>query len=399
MGGSCAKLRRIAKKERKEKSMIKIFHCGDIHLDAPFSGISPAEGRERRNSLCTRFLDMLDFAKKSRADIVLISGDLFDSGYVRAETEAKLIEAFSALDCPIVIAPGNHDPFTPDSIYASALPENVYVFDSEECSRFDFDDIGVSVTGYAFTSEAHPERPLADTGMIELSESNLNLLCAHTDIFSPVSTYAPISENELAETGFAYAALSHVHKSPEIFRFGGTYAAYSGFAEGRGFDECGEGGAWLITAEQADGGGIKLDFERVCTSRARYAVEKVDITGADSDAAAAAVIDRVIGTDTYPADVALRIILEGEVAMSYTPSAAAITKLTDISAKCEIKDMTEPLYDAAYLENDLTVKGEFYRLLAEKLSSGSAAEKRVAAEALRYGLAAMSARDIVIDGD
>ena len=85
--------------------------------------------------------------------------------------------------------------------------------------------------------------------------------------------------------------------------------------------------------------------------------------------------------------------------MSYTPSAAAITKLTDISAKCEIKDMTEPLYDAAYLENDLTVKGEFYRLLAEKLSSGSAAEKRVAAEALRYGLAAMSARDIVIDGD
>ena len=104
--------------------MIKIFHCGDIHLDAPFSGISPAEGRERRNSLCARFLDMLDFAKKSRADIVLISGDLFDSGYVRAETEAKLIEAFSALDCPIVIAPGNHDRRRFPKTFMFSIPRN-----------------------------------------------------------------------------------------------------------------------------------------------------------------------------------------------------------------------------------------------------------------------------------
>lgn len=42
--------------------MLKILHCGDFHLDSPFSSLSaadPARGEERRRGLCRVFSRVL----------------------------------------------------------------------------------------------------------------------------------------------------------------------------------------------------------------------------------------------------------------------------------------------------------------------------------------------------
>ncbi len=390
--------------------MIKIFHCGDIHLDAPFSGVSPTESNRRRVSLLDRFAEMMRFANDNRADLVLIAGDLFDSGYTQPSTVKAVSELLKDLRCPVVITPGNHDPYDKESVYKTAqFSENVHIFSSEELSRIDFDGIGVSVCGYAFTSNSHPERPLKDQTSALLSSTNVNILCAHTDIYTQNSTYAPISDAELEDSGFLYAALGHIHKTPAVCKFGDCYAAYCGFAEGRGFDECGAGGAWLVNINNSYFP-AKVDVERVCVSQSRYEVKTVDITGAESDSTAASMIDKALADDPLiPSgdtasesngqgnETVVRIILKGELPMIYSPLTGAIEKLLKSRCRVEITDRTLPIYDASYLEKDMTVKGEFYRMLLPMLSSGTAEEKQTAALALRYGLCAMSGQDIVIE--
>lgn len=379
--------------------MIKLFHCADIHLDAPFSGTSPSEAHSRRSSLLKRFTDMMDYASDCRVDMVLIPGDLFDSDFVRPDTSKLISDAFEKLKCPVIIAPGNHDPYTPDSIYKTVrFPKNVHIFDSEEITRLDFDDIGISVFGYAFTSKVHAERPLANVSALGFSDKNINILCAHTDIYSGISPYAPISPEELSASGFAYAALGHVHNQPKLVLYGKTYTAYSGFAEGRGFDECGEGGAWLVTITNAKD--TKVTAERVCRGDSRYRVVNIDITGADCDPTSTSMISKQLsdsfGQALHP-ELSLRIVLSGDIAMDYSPSIQTVSELLHLPCSVEIKDNTSPLYNSEYLEKDMTVKGEFYRMLAPVIAAGSPEEKRRAALALRYGFAAMSGQDIVID--
>jgi hypothetical protein len=66
-------------------------------------------------------------------------------------------------------------------------------------------------------------------------------------------------------------------------------------------------------------------------------------------------------------------------------------------AYLELKDRTLPVFDTAYLENDLTLRGAVYRELAPRLREGSQHDRAVAADALRAALAAIDDRIIFSD--
>ena len=53
-----------------------------------------------------------------------------------------------------------------------------------------------------------------------------------------------------------------------------------------------------------------------------------------------------------------------------------------------------PLGGADYLEDDLSVRGEFYRMIKPKLESADAREREVALRALRYVTAAIGGENI-----
>ena len=89
---------------------MKIFHTGDVHLDSPFSLLGAKQAEERRRDARESFSSMMRYAKEWGADMVIISGDIFETSFVTRETVALLRRDFSMLDCPVVIAPGNHDP-------------------------------------------------------------------------------------------------------------------------------------------------------------------------------------------------------------------------------------------------------------------------------------------------
>ena len=385
--------------------MIKIFHCGDIHLDTPFAQAPAHIGAAKRAALREHFVYMMRTAKELGANVVLIPGDLFDGALVQDATLEMMSAALEDVGCPVFISPGNHDAYTVGGVWDKIrLPENVYVFKSEALTRVDISTLGISVFGYAFTSQAHASAPLDGLDPTALSDKNINLLCAHTDLYSPTSRYAPITERQLERSGFVYAALAHVHKEPQLMQLGGTTAAYSGFAMGRGFDECGAGGAWLVTVEAQDeqlavatGKKYVTSAERVAISPAAFEIETVDITGAHNDAQACEIIYRQLSGKRYQEMTSLRIVLTGAVPMTYTPSEATVARLCDVTKSVQVCDMTVPELDTAVLSAELGIKGELYRVLVPMLEGDDPEQRRLAATALKYALCAMAGQDFLAE--
>ena len=113
--------------------MPKIIHAADLHLDSAFGGLGPEKARERRRESRDLVDRLAELAVREGAETVLLSGDLFDGERVYPETLERLRSALARMACPVLIAPGNHDPFTPRSPYQRLVwPENVHIFRHEQ---------------------------------------------------------------------------------------------------------------------------------------------------------------------------------------------------------------------------------------------------------------------------
>lgn len=372
------------------KDTIRIIHMGDLHLDSPFSSLSVQKSEIRRRELRATFTSIMYYVKEVGADIVLISGDLFD-GYATAETAELLCSQFASLpECRFVIAPGNHDPFTRGSFYASKkLPGNVCVFHSEGLQRYVFEDINTEVYGWAFCSSTLTESPLA--GKIADDNGRLHLVCGHCDMASAISTYCPVTKEDVLHFGAHYNAFSHIHKQPTLCSEDGVTWSYSGFVEGRSFDECGKGGIYYIEAKTT--GDFALDIKRKNIARRHYEWDKIDVSGAASINDVADRIDALIKEKLYTEETLLRVTLHGSVA----PGIENLKRLESAVRglfMLEIDDRTSPTFDGGVLEKDMTMRGELYRELLPLLSGGTPEERAVASEALKLGLAALEGRNI-----
>ena len=56
--------------------MIKLIHAADLHLDSPFSGLTPQQAAERRGEQRELLGRLAELARERKADAVLLSGDL-----------------------------------------------------------------------------------------------------------------------------------------------------------------------------------------------------------------------------------------------------------------------------------------------------------------------------------
>ncbi|MFR5889480.1 MAG: metallophosphoesterase family protein [Lachnospiraceae bacterium] len=259
--------------------MIKVLHTGDIHLDSPFSGLSPDRAELRRAELRSAFTSMMTYARTGDIDIVLVTGDLFESRYITRETAELVTGEFSRVGCPVIVSPGNHDPYTHGSIWEKIkMPDNVKVFSSDVLQCFSFPELNTDVYGYAFVSGEMTSVPLASASVAD--RGRINLICAHADMTSPLSHSAPLSKDVLASFGADYAALGHIHNADNYRGEAGSCSyAYCGCLVGRSFDECGDKGALVVTVDK-DSDSAKAAVRTMKFSRRRYEDISVDVTGA-----------------------------------------------------------------------------------------------------------------------
>ncbi len=358
--------------------MIRILHAADLHLDSPFQALGRDKALERRAEQRALLRRIGQLAVDRKADVLLLAGDLFDAQGAYEETAQLLGEVLSRLPMPVFIAPGNHDRYSPHSAWQTmAWGGNVHIFQEETIACVDREDLGLRVWGAAFT-ERYRTPPLADF-QAEKREGLLDVMVLHGEVGNPASSYGAITTEQLAHSGMDYVALGHIHSASGLLKAGDTFYAWPGCPEGRGFDETGEKGVYLLELEK---GACRAEF--IPLGGRRYEWIKVDITNEEGALSAVEkALDRDTSRDIY------RICLTGET--DSAPDMVALSRaLEGRFYALELRDETRLRRDIWAGRGSDSLKGLFLdRLYTLFQVAADEEERERVTQAVRWGLRAM----------
>lgn len=322
---------------------LKILHSADWHLDSPFGSL-PAEVREALRAHQRRLPGLFaDLCQQEQCDLVLLAGDLFDGKPTRESVNA-LKRGLARCEVPVFISPGNHDFCAPDSPWLTEFwPENVYLF-TDGLSYYDVEELDCRVYGAGYRSMDCPS--LLDGFQAE-GDTRYCIGILHGDPLQKNSPCCPVTAPQVRESGLDYLALGHIHRAGS-FQAGNTLCAWPGCPMGRGWDETGEKGVYLVDLE---------DTAQVRTVSLGLPVFH-DLT-----------IPLCLLEETLPptdSEDFYRITLTGEEA----PDIPALLEQYRYLAHLELRDETEEVCDPfAYIEED-SLRGTYFRLLQEKIDAG-----------------------------
>ena len=252
--------------------MVKLIHAADLHLDSPFAGLSPQQAAARRQEQRELLSRLTELVRERKADALVLSGDLLDTGRAFRETAETLASQLGGVDCPVFIAPGNHDFFHSGSPYATITwPENVHIFTAEQMEVVELPQKNACFYGAAFLSAHQDNSPLSSFQAPEDGRIHIGVL--HGDV-DGLGSYGPVLRADIAACGLHYLALGHIHQYSGLQKDGKTFWAYPGCPEGRGFDELGDKGVLYLEIESDH---VREEFIPLC--KRRYQLCSVDLTG------------------------------------------------------------------------------------------------------------------------
>src|SRR5487761_1398989 len=135
----------------------RLLHVADLHLDRAFAGMGCQGDLAIRRRLGLREALRRAGEKAMAIDCaaVTIGGDLYEHDRAGADTAAFLVETFrSWRPIRVFLAPGNHDPLLPGSIYSrTEWPENVHLFTTTTLEPVSLVD-GLTIWGLAHREPA-----------------------------------------------------------------------------------------------------------------------------------------------------------------------------------------------------------------------------------------------------
>ncbi len=259
----------------------KLLHAADLHLDSPMRGLVAYEAApvtELRLATRVALGSLVDAAIEEKVDAVLLAGDIYDGDWAHYGTGVHFVSEMGRLreaGIPVVIVAGNHDAES-KLTKSLRLPDNVQMLDTRKAQTVTFEDRGLAVHGQGYATPAVLEDlsigyPAPTAGML-----NVGLLHTSADGRPGHERYAPCSVSALAQRGYDYWALGHVH-SREVLRTDPAIV-FPGNLQGRGLRETGPKGATLIELGQ-DG---TVSFEHRALDCVRWDLITVEASGCAS---------------------------------------------------------------------------------------------------------------------
>lgn len=283
-------------------SELRLFHAADLHLDSGFEYLPPEAANIRREGQRELMERIARTAQDMGAQALVLSGDVFESDSVSAETRRVFCRALGGLDMPVFVAPGNHDPYTTSSVWARMeLPENVKVFRGEEITCLEYPELNARFWGAGFINTFCPPL-LRDFAPPEKIEGIFDVMALHGDLSAGITDYCPITRAELEVCGMDYVALGHIHSGSPLQMAGRTAFAYPGCAEGRGYDELGAKGGLFVTLSPE---GVRAQF--VPLGAVRYEIFELNLSDSNIPEAINQLTIELTDKDYC------RIILKGEI--------------------------------------------------------------------------------------
>ena len=371
-----------------EVYLMRLMHIADLHLGAPMRYLGEAAATRRRER-DAGFLKLIDIALK-KADLLIISGDLFDmhdpdqalAGMVRSQ-----LKRLRSGGVETVLVPGNHDEITytastyKDDEWDSCCtivrcPRPEAVLEKEVAGE------RVFVCSCAYTGGMTTASDLRELPRVPEGAFGIIALHATVDMDLPGSNEdraMKASSKDMERAGYSYAALGHIHKG-RVWAQGGLTLAYPGIIDPYEFGDGAKGEALLV--EVSDGkvsiGSIPVD------GLERYADLEFPVTDLSPEKAAEGILAKAAGAKY------LKARLTGSV-----PSAFSAGKVYEALAPhfgfLSIEDDALRL-DPEELSNmarENSARGIFVARMLKLMEKAGDDEKGVLDAALKKGLEAL----------
>ncbi len=343
---------------------MKFIHTADLHLCSSFaaSALATDTALEHRKQLWATFNNIIDACINDDIDLLLISGDLFETDYASITDIKRAFDAFKRIpNTKIFISCGNHDPLSANSYYKLVeYPKNVYIFPNR-LTFVELDEFNLAVYGFSWDKNRYETPPFS---IPSADPSKTNILCLHADVIT-ASHYFPLKPKDFAGKNFDYIALGHIHKPMQV----DNKLFYCGSPEPLNFSE--EGRHGYFKGEILDGK-LKVDF--VNCARRRFCCIEVKVTGEmDSNDIKAAIASKC---KINPSDNIFDIKFTGNI----NPQINLADIISDINDKfycLKYTDETSLDYDIKklYNENKNNIIGKYISSLMEKATSDKTAYK------------------------
>ena len=322
---------------------MKFIHCSDIHLDSKMErNLTAAQARERNAEVCATFARMAAFAAQQDVTAVLMAGDLFDTQRATAQTVGFVLDTIrNAPNVDFLYLRGNHDV----SAFAGwDLPENFKTFgDGWTYHRYG----EVVIAGME-------QEPAYDA--LNLPEDTVNIVTLHGQISTQPGEEL-IALPLLKRKNIDYLALGHIHSYlTGMLDDRGTWC-YCGCLEGRGFDELGAKGFVLVNVENKN-----VSHEFVPFARRTLEEVAVDITDLVTVSQILAAAEEAC--EGIPAENLVKVTLTGTYSLETQKDLQFLKKMLEGRFWfLKIKDESRLKIEKESYEHDLSLKGEFIRLV------------------------------------
>lgn len=336
---------------------LRLLHSGDFHLDSPFRGFDRERGELLRRESLALPGKIADICRREGCDLLLLAGDIFDGRPTRESLDA-LKNALEEAEVPAFLTPGNHDYGT--FWQSERWPGNLHIF-AGDWQSVPLPDLDCRVWGAGYEQMDCP-------GLLEgfhaRGPEKYQIALVHGDAVTPGSPYCPVTMAQARQSGLNYLALGHVHQAGS-FRAGDTLCGWPGCPMGRGWDETGEKGVYIVDVGER----TEISFRAVHGIR----FYNLEIPAGELE-------NRLPGGETRDF---YRITLtgegEGEICLPGIPN-------------LWLKDQRTAPGDMWELAGEDTLEGVYFRMLWEQADAGDAA----AALAARISKALLEGKEVAL---
>jgi len=243
----------------------RFIHASDLHLGAPFRGISAEQGdvaSALRDATLKAYENLIELCRRKKANFVVIAGDVYNAADRSIKTQLAFRDGLASLalkGIEVFVAHGNHDPLQ-EWIASLSWPEGVHVFGSTEVEEFTvkIDHVdAVRVYGISYGTK-HENRNLLKKFRADKDPAIFRISVLHCNCGGQVGhdPYVPCTVRQLVETGFDYWALGHVHERLELSA--DPHVIYPGNTQGLSIREQGPRGCYVVDVDEA--GEVSLEF-------------------------------------------------------------------------------------------------------------------------------------------
>ena len=338
---------------------MKIIHCSDLHLDSKMkSNLDSKKAKERRNEILITYQNMVKYAVENNVKIIIIAGDMFDKKNITQKARNIVIDTIKFNpEIDFIYLKGNHDEagFLEQ---IEEIPSNLKLFTNQEWVTYKYGNITISGIEFGGKSEYEIYNTLF------LEKDNINIVTMHgqESLYDQKDKSETINLQKLKNKNIDNLALGHIHKfKAEKLDSRGIYC-YSGCLEGRGFDECGEKGFVLLDINEEE---KTLNYQFIpFASRHLYEIV-VDISGCFTSIDTEKKIDEKLTKIEKTA--LIKIVLKGKVELEAERDITYLEKkYNSMYYFAKIYDETSLNIDYMSFKHDVSLKGEFIRLVIEQ---------------------------------